>query len=601
MPKDIIQHYVRTLSLEPGVYRMMDHQGEVLYVGKARQLKSRVNSYTRPEKLPHRLQRMVSLTQKMEFIITRSEAEALLLEAQLIKKFKPPFNVLLKDDKAFPFLLLTKDQLPSKLVKHRGKSKTQPGHYFGPFASTKAVNETADTLSRLFRLRTCSDSVFQNRSRPCLQYHLKRCSAPCVNFISQEDYDQSVEQAMAFLMGKTKDITHKLEEAMYEASQQQHYEKAALLRDRLQSLHVVQDQENIAAPALKSADFFALIQAHGKTCVAVFFYRHHTSYGNCTFFPVHDKDQPLDEMLTSFLAQFYEKREIPRHLFVNLRPKDQDILCQAFALLQEGPKTSLRVPQKGALKTLMEKAILNAEGALQRRALEHLSNQALLEGLQTLCHGPQPLGRIEIYDNSHLHGTNPYGVMVVAGPQGLMPQHYRKFKIQGESGAKGDDYGMMREVFQRRFKGGSTPIPDLILIDGGKGQLQAVQEALQGLDIAPTLVAIAKGPHRNAGGETLHFVGHTPQILGPDNPLSYYIQRLRDEAHRFAIGTHRSGRQKTMLKSQLLGIPGVGAKRKKLLLAHFGSLEALKRTTPHEIQKVPGISATLAQKILDHL
>ncbi len=594
---DVIKRKAQTLSMAPGVYRMLSEAREVLYVGKAKHLKNRVLSYTQPAQLPVRLKRMISLTRNMEFILTKSEEEALLLEAQLIKKLKPRFNVLLRDDKSFPYILMTNHSEAPQLVKYRGKPQLSQGEYFGPFASTRALDETMDTLSRLFRLRTCSDAVYKNRTRPCLQYHIKRCSAPCVGCISQEEYAQNIRHTRDFLMGKTRSLQADLEKEMMRASAQEQFEKAAVYRDRIRSMDQIQQRSPEMLSSLVSADFFALFQKEGHSCVQVFFYRHGTSYGNRAYFPKHDKDQKGAELLGSFVAQFYQSKSIPKAVYLSESVSDIALLERALQTLSD-EKISVKVPKKGAAEKVMQQAVLNAQQALERHQLEQMSTQKMLEQVRDYFSLSEKIQRIEIYDNSHLHGTNAYGTMVVSGPEGFDKKAYRQFKIKGESGRKGDDYGMMREVFQRRFRETSQKdMPQLIFIDGGKGQLSVALEVLNSLSLQTLCIGVAKGEERNAGRETLYFSDGSQKSVEQDHPVTFYIQRLRDEAHRFAIGTHRKGRSKKMLHSELQDIPGIGPKRKKALMTYFGGMEGLKSASVETYKKVPGISPKLAQQL----
>ncbi|PLX30220.1 MAG: excinuclease ABC subunit C [Alphaproteobacteria bacterium] len=594
----IIRAKAKTVSDDPGVYRMLSADKEVLYVGKARNIRNRILSYTQISGLPIRLQRMVALTVDMEFIITKSEEEALLLEAQLIKKLKPRFNILLRDDKSFPYILMRDHEAAPQLIKFRGKPIAHSKDvYFGPFASNTAIYQTTETLTRLFKLRTCSDHTFKNRSRPCLQYHIKRCSAPCVNYISQEEYKKNVHYAMDFLKGKTRHIQKSLEKDMIQASEAQNYEQAAIYRNHIRSLNQVQQQTQELGPSMMITDIFAIYREHDQCCIQVFFYRHGTSYGNRSYFPKHDKDQSTEEILGTFIAQFYQSKPVPENVYVSIKTSEMDLLQKALNSIAE-KKVQLKVPQKGAAKNLMDQAILNAKKALERHHLEQLSNKKLLQQVGDFFALPTVPNRIEIYDNSHLQGSNAYGTMVASGPNGFDKKSYRQFKIKSESGTVGDDYGMMTEVFQRRFRNASQKdMPDLVLVDGGRGQLNTALKVLNSYNLETVCVGVAKGEERNAGKETLVFTDGTSKLVEKNSPVTYFIQRLRDEAHRYAIGTHRKGRAKKMTQSSLMDLPGIGAKRKKSLMIYFGSHEAIKRAGIEDLERVSGISKSLAQSI----
>ena len=596
-----IRQFAKQLTDHPGVYRMLDEKQIVLYVGKARQLKKRVLSYTNIDNLSVRLQRLVTLTQSMAVTLTPNEEEALLLEAQWIKKERPRFNVLMKDDKSFPYLMITKNHPAPQLLKVRKNSKAPEGTYFGPFASVKAVNETLDTLTRLFKLRTCSDNVFKNRTRPCLQYHIKRCSAPCVHYIGADEYLKSVQQAQDFLQGKTRRIQKDLITQMETASQKLNYEEAAVYRDRLKALNKVQLHAQEGPLTLANADFFGAYLEGGHLCVEVFFFRHHTSYGQKAFFLAHYADQPLAEALTSFLTQFYHDHEAPCQIYVSHPINQRELLERALSQRHKHP-LKITVPTRGRTVKIMKQVVANAKEALELKRLKAMSDHEVRARLQKIVNNSDPLERIEIYDNSHLQGTHPYGIMVVATPEGLEPASYRQFKIRSKSGEQGDDYGMMREVFSRRFKKSNPDRhPQLIILDGGKGQLNSVASILESLTLTIPLIAMAKGPQRDAGKETLYFLDRPPLSLKQHDPLSFYLQRLRDEAHRFAIGTHRAARAKRLTHSMLLDIPGIGAKRKKNLYTYFGSLEKIKEASVETLAKVPGISQSMAKEIANFL
>jgi excinuclease ABC subunit C len=592
---DIIKDYVKHLSSAPGVYRMLSSKGEVLYVGKAKNLKKRVASYTQPQRLPLRLQRMVSLTATMEFVITHTEGEALLLESNLIKSLGPRFNVLLKDDKSFPYILLTDHPKAPEIVMHRG-AKTRLGDYFGPFASRQSAYQTLEILIRVFKLRTCTDNTFNARKRPCLQYYIKKCSAPCVDLVSQGDYLQSVKAAREFLQGKTHLLQEQLAQRMEEASQQMHYEKAAIYRDQIKSLTQIQQQQDIHVQDMEDVHVIVGIKDHGKVSIQVFFFRHGSNYGNCSYFPSHDKNQALEEVLEAFVGLFYADKKPPRELLTNVKLPEQTWLQQALTE-KAGHKVKLTVPMRGPRAQVVQGAVHNAREALARKLAEQQSQTAILEQLKDLFGLPETPQRIEVYDNSHLQGTNAYGVMIVANGEGFDKKAYRKFKIQ--EAAPDDDYAMMREVLQRRFRNAEEgPLPDLILLDGGKGQLSSGQEVLDELGLDLKLVAVAKGPDRNAGREKFFLPGQADHIeIDHTSPLIYYLQRLRDEAHRFAIGTHRAKRIKDLSRSQLDDIPGIGAVRKKALLHHFGSFRHVSEAGLADLEKAPGISKKMAKMI----
>lgn len=603
---DIIQSYVRKLPDTPGVYRMLSEKGDVLYVGKAKSLKKRVSSYMRPQKLPFRLQRMIAATRTMEFVHTATEVEALLLESNMIKKLQPRFNILLRDGKSFPFILLREDHDFAQIVKHRGAKKTK-GKYYGPFASAGDVNRTIAILQRVFMIRNCTDSYFSQRSRPCLQYHIKRCTAPCVGKVTQDDYAQQVEEAEAFLEGKSDDIKKRLSKKMSEASKAMDYEQAAAIRDRIQALTSIQSKQDINIQGLENVDAFALIQKGGASCVQVFFFRAGHNYGNKSYFPSHSDDDSPEDIMGAFLAQFYENKPTAKDILVNVIPTDTRLLEEALSSRAE-TKVSIAKPVRGDRKRVIDFVERNASAALMRRETQRASEEKLIRIVSELFGMDEPPKRIEVYDNSHISGTNMVGAMVVAGEEGFNKNAYRKFNIKTADEA--DDYGMMREVMERRFKRAlkDTPDmegedwPDLLLIDGGKGQLSAVTEVLEeyGVLDALTVVAISKGPDRHAGREQFYMNGKAPFQLPVNDAALHYLQRLRDEAHRFAIGSHRARRQKQITSSPLDGVPGVGAKRKKALLHYFGSAKAVSGAAVEDLQKVDGISKSVAQKIYDH-
>ncbi len=602
---EVLRAALKTLPGGPGVYRMMNRRGDVLYVGKARNLKRRVTTYSLPNRLPYRLQRMVAETRKLEVISTASEVEALLLESNLIKRLRPRYNVLLRDDKSFPYILLTKDETVPRLTKHRG-AHTLAGDYFGPFASAGAVNRTITALEKAFLLRSCSDSVYAARTRPCLLYQIKRCSAPCVGRISEADYQGLVGDAKAFLAGRDERVKAELGQAMEAASAALDFEQAARYRDRLRALAHIQSHQEINLEGIDDADVVAAAAEGGVVCIQVFFFRAGRNYGNRAYFPSHDKALDSEAVLAAFLAQFYDNKPPPPLVLLSDAVPQQELIAEALTQ-RAGRKVEVKVPQRGAKRGLMQQALTNAREALGRHLAEASSQNRLLSALAELLDLEAPPQRIEVYDNSHIQGTNAYGAMIVAGPEGFIKQAYRQFGIRGKGG--GDDYAMMEEVFTRRFtralkedpdREGKT-WPDLVMIDGGRGQLQVVEKVLAELGIEDLdLVAVAKGPDRDAGRERLFRPGRESMLLEPRDPVLYFIQRLRDEAHRFAIGTHRQGRSKSRLTSALDAVPGIGAKRKKALLMHFGSASAVSRAGLADLEAVPGISSTVARKIHDH-
>lgn len=603
---DVLRAHLKTMPVQPGVYRMIAENGAILYVGKAKNLKKRVSSYTQRARLPHRLQRMVAQTRNLEIVVTHTEAEALLLEANLIQRFLPPFNVLLRDDKSYPYILITRDHDFPQLSKHRGK-KARKGWYFGPFASGLAVNETLTLLQRGFMIRNCSDSFFAARNRPCLQYHIKRCTAPCVNKVSVEDYSKQVSEACAFLKGKTQDIQQKIAAEMQVASDNLDFETAAKLRDRIRVLTSIQARQDINVSGIEDADVIALHQQGGKTAIQIFFFRSDRNYGSRTIYPSHDKHMEVGEILSSFIAQFYVDKIAPATLLLSHKPNDSDVLEQALTE-QTGHKVSLLVPQLGDKKRLIEHARKNAEEALGRTLSESSEQAKLLQRVAEIFGLAEAPKRIEVYDNSHISGSHAIGAMIAAGPEGFLKKTYRKFNIK-QADAAGDDYAMMAEVFTRRFRRlidedptrQSGLWPDLILIDGGAGQLSTVQAVLNELGLPDLCIAaIAKGPDRNAGKERFFMPNKEPFSLPMEDPALYYLQRLRDESHRFAIGTHRAKRAKAIGQSGLEDIPGIGANRKRALLHHFGSAKAVAGAALEDIARVPGISLNVAKKIHDY-
>ena len=610
----VIKGKVRTLPNSPGCYRMISADGEVLYVGKAKDLKKRVTSYTLPNRQANRIQRMIAETATMEFVTTHTEVEALLLEANLIKRYRPRFNVLLRDDKSFPYILITADHPAPQITKHRG-ARNRPGQYFGPFASAGAVNRTIVALQRAFLLRPCSDSIFASRTRPCLPYQIKRCSAPCVSRISETDYAALVEETRDFMTGKSDNVKQRLAAEMQKASDTLEYEHAARLRDRLQALALIQSRQDIYLEGVEEADIIAAYHEAGHTCIQVFFFRNHGNYGNRAYFPAHDKTTEPAEILAAFMAQFYENKTPPRLILVNEMPAEIDLLTEALTL-RAGAKVEIVEPQRGEKRKPVQHALANAKEALSRRMAENASQGKLMAGMAEIFGLETPPKRIEVYDNSHISGTNAYGCMIVAGPEGFMKNQYRKFGIKQpspESGEApiepGDDYAMMRQVLTRRFTRAlkedpddtHASWPDLVLIDGGQGQLSVTLEVFADLGIDDVAVAsIAKGPDRNAGRERFFMPGREPFGLDPKHPVLYYLQRLRDEAHRFAIGTHRAKRSADISKSPLDEVAGIGAKRKKALLMHFGSARAVAQAGLTDLAAVPGISETVAKIIYDH-
>lgn len=618
----LIAALVKNLPNRPGVYRMLGAKNDVLYVGKARNLKKRVANYTKPEKNSRRIARMIHLTAHMEFIVTRSEAEALLLEANLIKQYAPRFNVLLRDDKSFPYIFIGGAIWAPGLFKHRG-ARVKKGEYFGPFAAAGAVNRTINSLQRAFLLRSCTDNVFESRTRPCLLYQIKRCSAPCAGIISKEDYLQSVEEAKKFLSGKSDAIKRQIAQTMLQASESMDFERAAAYRDRLAALAQVQAHQGIHLQNVTEADVFAVCQDGGLTSVQVFFFRSGQNWGNHAYFPKAGGDMEAEEVLTAFLMQFYSDKPIPRLILLSHLPEEHDLLEEALSV-KGGRKTYLIMPQRGEKKELVDYAATNAREALERRLAQTASQEKLLRGFaETFGLGFIPQ-RIEVYDNSHIMGTNAVGGMIVAGRDGFIKNQYRKFNIRSADISPGDDYGMMREVLERRFSrlikeqklppaepgnraaeedSDSPPAwPDILLIDGGQGQTNIVRQVLEELQISHliVLIGIAKGTDREAGRERFFMAGRPEFSLPPRDPVLYFIQRLRDEAHRFAIGAHRTRRKKDMVKSPLDEIEGIGAARKKALLKHFGSAKAVARAAIEDLLRVRGISQSVAQTVYAH-
>jgi excinuclease ABC subunit C len=639
----VIRGVLRTLPTSPGVYRMLNAAGDALYVGKARNLRNRVANYTNLTQLSNRLRRMVAETARMEVVTTHTEVEALLLESNLIKTLMPRYNVLLRDDKSFPYIRLTSDHAYPQLAKHRG-ARTAGGEYFGPFASAGSVNRTITALHRAFLLRSCADTVFATRTRPCLQYQIKRCSAPCVGRIDKTDYALLVDEARDFLTGRSNEINQRLVARMTEAAEALDYETAALVRNRIRALAQVQAHQDINVDGILDADVIAAHQEGGQTSIQVFFFRSGQNWGNRAYFPTHDKQLGVEDVLTAFVGQFYANKPPPRLLLTSHPLAEQDLVAEALSVTA-GARVQILQPQRGDKRKLLDHALTNAREALGRRLAESASQRRLLDGVATALGLATPPNRIEIYDNSHIQGSFAIGAMVVAGPDGLMKNAYRKFNIRGAGspsrqspigsssasiGAEdvpveaaaldaaeaeltrltpGDDYGMMREVLQRRFiralkedpEGDRGSWPDLIVIDGGAGQLGIACEVLAELGIEDLdVVAIAKGPDRNAGRERFFMPGRPPFSLEPKDPVLYFLQRLRDEAHRFAIGTHRAKRQKAIHTSPLDEVPGIGASRKKALLHHFGSARSVARAGLTDLEQVPGINRTVAKRIYEH-
>ena len=604
---EIVQGYLKTLDTSPGVYRMLDAESRVLYVGKARNLRARVSSYARPTGHSARIARMISMTSSMMFLTTKTETEALLLEQNLIKQLKPKFNVLLRDDKSFPNILVTAEHDFPQIKKHRG-AKKEKGSYYGPFASAGAVNRTLNQLQRVFLLRDCSNSMFESRTRPCLQYQIKRCSAPCVGKITAQEYKQTVRDAEKFLTGKTTDIQARLAAEMTKASEQMEFERAAALRDRIKALTQVQTAQGINPKGVTEADIVALHMENGQACVQVFFIRANQNWGNRDYYPRVGQDVDAAEVLEAFLGQFYDTREPPRQVLLSNEIENPDLMADALSG-KLGRKVELAVPQRGEKAELIDGALRNARESLARKMAETATQARLMKGLAEAFDLPKPPERIEVYDNSHIQGAFAVGAMIVAGPEGFMKNHYRKFNIRGDELTPGDDFGMMKEVLTRRFKRlikedperREGNWPDLLLIDGGAGQVSAVASIMQeyGVEDIP-MVGVAKGIDRDAGKEEFHRLGKQPFALRHNDPVLYYVQRMRDEAHRFAIGTHRAKRAKAVGATPLDDVPGVGASRKRALLAHFGSAKAVSRANLADLRAVDGVSDALAEKIYDY-
>jgi excinuclease ABC subunit C len=602
----VLEAALPTLPTAPGVYRMLNEKGEALYVGKARSLRKRVTSYTQISRLPERLRRMVFETRSLEVVTTGSEAEALLLEANFIKRFRPRFNIVLRDDKSYPWLVITEDHPFPQIAKHRGERR-KGASYWGPFASVWAVNQTLAALQRVFLLRSCRDTVFDTRTRPCLLFQIKRCAAPCVDRISQPDYAALVAEAKQFLSGETPSIQKRLATEMEAAAADLQFERAAALRDRIRGLTHIQGKDRVNLEGLGDADVIALHQAAGQSCVQVFFFRGGRNNGNRAFFLSHAKqDQSPEEVMGAFLGQLYEDLPPPPLLLLSHDPPEAALIAEALAI-KAGRRVELRRPQRGEKHEALEHAATNAREALERRMAEGTAQAALLEGTASVFGLPGAPERIEIYDNSHIQGANAYGVMVVAGATGFMKQGYRKFAIK--TAATNDDFAMMREVFERRFgralredpARAGEDWPDLVLIDGGAGQLSAAREIMEGLGLDDLpLVAVAKGPDRDAGREWFHMAGREPFQLPLRDAVLFYLQRLRDEAHRFAITTHRAGRSKALTRSELDEVPGVAAAMKRKLLNHFGSARGVRQAGLADLEACPGVGPAMARRIHDH-
>ena len=611
---EVIRAFVRTLPAAPGVYRMLDADGGVIYVGKARSLKSRVTNYTRPEGLPVRIQRMIAATVSMEFVRTETESEALLLEANLIKRLRPRFNVLLRDDKSFPYILITGDHEAPELTKHRG-SRRRKGHYFGPFASAVAVSRTIASLQKAFLLRNCSDSFYAARTRPCLQYQIKRCAGPCTREISLEGYAELVEDARQFLSGKSDAVRNHLQTDMNKAAEDLDFERAALIRDRLSALALIQSQGDATARSVEEADVFAIHHEGGQFCVQVFFFRAFQNWGNHAFRPKADDSLTDAEVLEAFLVQFYEDRTPPKLVLLSHDMVEPALIEEALSS-RAGRKVRIETPQRGEKRDLVNHALNNAREALGRQLAEGASNRTLLEGVAETFGLEETPRRIEVYDNSHISGTNAVGAMIVAGEEGFSKKHYRTFNIKSTDITPGDDFGMMREVLTRRFSRlasesetdaedentGMPDWPDVVFIDGGAGQLNAVRNVIAELNLPREgiFIGIAKGEERDAGREKFFIEGRDAFMLPHRDPVLYYVQRLRDEAHRFAIGTHRARRKKDVVKNPLDEIDGIGPARKRALLNHFGSAKAVSRASLADLEAVPTISKAMAQLIYDY-
>ena len=621
--RDAILRYAKLAPSQPGVYRMIDARGDVLYVGKAKNVKNRVRAYARPAGLDTRIERMIAATRALEFVVTRTETEALLLEANLIKRLRPRFNVLLRDDKSFPYILITSDHWAPQILKHRG-ARTRPGHYFGPFASVWAVNRTINALQRAFLLRSCSDPFFASRTRPCLLHQIKRCSAPCTNEIDFGEYAALVREANAFLSGRSKAVKDELAGEMEKASQALDFERAAVYRDRLAALSAIQAHQGVNPRGVEEADVFAIHQQGGFTCVEVFFFRTGQNWGNRAYFPKADRSISPGEILAAFLAQFYDDKPCPRLILISHDIEDRALLAEALGT-KGGHKIEVSVPRRGEKRDLIEHALANAREALGRKLAETSSQERLLRQLAETFGLSRTPRRIEVYDNSHIQGTNAVGAMIVAGPEGFRKKDYRKFNIRSAELSPGDDFAMMREVLTRRFKRllaeapslsilreetepfrarpdsdeDESPCPDVVLLDGGQGQLNAARDVLAQLGVDIPLVAIAKGPDRDAGRETFFVPGRDSFKLPPRDPVLYFVERLRDEAHRFAVGSHRARRKRDLREAGLQEIEGIGPTRKRALLHHFGTLKAIERASVTDLMQVDGVSAETARRVYE--
>jgi len=593
----IISAFVKTLPPQPGVYRMLDAAGNPLYVGKAKNLKKRVVSYTQPERQSLRIQRMIALTRQMEFTVTHTEAEALLLEANLIMKLKPRYNILLRDDKSFPYILITGGDFP-QVVKHRG-AKDPKGEYFGPFASGYAVNETIAVLHKAFQLRNCSDAIFASRARPCLQYQIKRCTAPCVQKVTKDEYGAQVDMARQFLNGRSREIQESFVKKMEQASEDRDYETAAAWRDRIRALTQIQAHQTINIEGIDSADILALHRDGGVSCVQVTFFRAGRNFGSRPYFPRHEKDETEENVLSAFVGQFYASRPVPKEVIISHDIDERDLVESALRL-KAGHKVELLTPSRGPRRELLDMARKNAKEALAHKLAADAGHASALERMAEVFGLDEIPERVEVYDNSHISGRHALGAMIVAGPEGFQKNAYRKFNMS--EATAGDDVGMMREMLSRRFRALTRDNlgtkPDLVLIDGGQGQLNAVVQVMAELGVPEIpVVAIAKGPERNKGGERFFMQGKEPLSLPSDDQMLYFLQRIRDEAHRFVITSHRTKRSKALITSPLDTIPGIGGRRKKALLLHFGSAKAVAEAGVTDLQKVEGISKAMAQKI----
>jgi excinuclease ABC subunit C len=606
----LIKDQVKRLPDAPGVYRMIGDDGEMLYVGKARSLKKRVSQYAQGRAHTQGVAHMLHLTRAMEFVTTKTETEALLLEINLIKQLKPRFNVQLRDDKSFPEILIRRDHRAPQIRKHRG-AHTIPGDYFGPFASAWAVNRTVNSLQKAFLLRSCSDNVFDTRTRPCMLHQIKRCSAPCVDLVTPEEYDQLVEEAHDFLRGRSRAVMKRLSDEMTELSEAMEFERAARLRDRIRALSSVSQEQSINPQSLEEADVFAVHVEGGQACVQVFFFRAGQNWGNRAYFPrvanTIDREDEAPGILDAFLGQFYDSQQVPRLILLSHEVPNAELLAEAFSM-KAGRKVEIAKPARGEKAELVRHALTNAREALGRKMAEGSAQGKLLAGVGEVFGLETTPERIEVYDNSHIMGTNAVGGMIVAGPEGFQKSQYRKFNIKDSDLVPGDDYGMMREVLRRRFgrlakeeeAGEAPPRPDLVLVDGGKGQLDAALEVMADLGVDDIVVAgVAKGPDRDAGLERFFMPGKDPFMLEPKSPVLYYLQRLRDEAHRYAIGVHRTRRKMEMTRNPLDEIEGVGPGRKKALLHAFGSARGVSRAAVADLVKVDGVSEPLAQRIHD--